>query len=477
MGESQARALRASFNRSLRFETRADHVSGVVGITALREFDEATGLTKHLSERLEDPRRAGSVRHSTLKMLRSRIYSIACGLPWQSSVPGMQQDFAARLATSEHRGLKPLDSPLASQPTISRFTSVLGRDENRRVLHDGLMQSAAAMRRARRKGKLPVVDLDIDSTAIRTHGHQDGSAFNGYYRQHCYHPGVAILQPYGLFVGLLFRGGKANTSVDFDRQLGGWVRALRKSVAQKVRVRADAGFVGDELYGCLEAAGAEYAIRLPRYEPLKELAGGILARVRKAGLPRGEERYFELNCRLAKWSKSRRIVMVVHRDVSTPLFVDWYLIVTNMDPRAYPAHWVLKYYRKRGVMEDQLGELKSALQPHLSCTARPKTMYAGRRVASTRAERGVMAANEATMLHFMLAYNLVAMLRYLVGDALPGTRGEVARIRRVQDLLLRIPGRLTQRGRRAIVLIPLEAGRILAIVWRAIHEARARICA
>lgn len=88
-----------------------------------------------------------------------------------------------------------------------------------------------------------------------------------------------------------------------------------------------------------------------------------------------------------------------------------------------------------------------------------------------------MAANEATMLHFMLAYNLLAMLRYLVGDALPGTRGEVARIRRIQDLVLRIAGRLTRQARRAIVLIPPEAGEILAIAWRAIEAARVRLSA
>lgn len=477
MSESQVSALRASFNGSLRFETRPDHVSGVVGITALRELDDATGLTTSLASRLEDPRRRGSVRHGCGELLRSRIYAIACGLPWQSAVPGLRRDFAARLAVSSQRGLAPLDSDLASQPTVSRFTCLVAREANRRVLHDGLLLCASQMRRARRKGKLRVVDLDLDSTPISTHGYQEGSAFNGYYREHCYHPGVAILQPYGLFVGLLFRSGKANTAAGFEQRLAEWVNSLRNTVAHKVRVRADAGFVGEELYASLESAETEYAIRLPRYASLRELVEPILARVAKQRLALGEERLFDVSCRLRKWSRTRRVVLVVRRHESAPLYLDWYLIVTNMDPSKYPAEWVLDYYRKRGRMEDQIGELKSALQPHLSCTTRPRSSSARKDSRRARAEGEVMAANEATMLHFMLAYNLVAMLRYLVGDALPGTRGEVARIRRIQDLVLRIAGRLTRQGRRSIVLIPPEAGEILTIAWRAIEAARARLSA
>jgi hypothetical protein len=45
----------------------------------LRAFDQRHGLTRALAQHLKDPRQGGRVRHSSLSLVRQRVYQIVAG--------------------------------------------------------------------------------------------------------------------------------------------------------------------------------------------------------------------------------------------------------------------------------------------------------------------------------------------------------------------------------------------------------------
>jgi hypothetical protein len=62
---------------------RADFSGGQItsdaGLLPLRAFDQRHGLTKELAQHLRDPRQGGRIRHSSLSLLRQRVYQIVAG--------------------------------------------------------------------------------------------------------------------------------------------------------------------------------------------------------------------------------------------------------------------------------------------------------------------------------------------------------------------------------------------------------------
>src|SRR3989449_9952723 len=62
---------------------RADFSGGQItsdaGLLPLRAFDQRHGLTRELAQYLRDPRQGGRVRHSSLSLVRQRVYQIVAG--------------------------------------------------------------------------------------------------------------------------------------------------------------------------------------------------------------------------------------------------------------------------------------------------------------------------------------------------------------------------------------------------------------
>ncbi|MGP3699526.1 transposase [Rhodobacter sp. NSM] len=93
----------------------------------------------------------------------------------------LRHDPEFRLATSSAAGLTPLNGPgLASQPTLLRFTALMAKPGNLKILREAALELAGRGIRAERKGKrMRSVTLDIDSAPIEGHGHQPKVEGNG----------------------------------------------------------------------------------------------------------------------------------------------------------------------------------------------------------------------------------------------------------------------------------------------------------
>src|SRR5690554_5104997 len=213
--------------------------------------------------------------------------------------------------------------------------------------------------------------LDIDGLPIEVHGHQGGSAYHGLYGTRIYSPLVASLAETGDMVGGLLREGNA-------------------------------GPAGNATLEALEDRDIEYLGRLRSHTGLQKLAAPLLKRPPGRPPEQPLEWCHDLEYQAGSWSAPRRVVLVM-QERPDDLLLHAFFLVTNFSKFDWPPEKVLALYRKRGSAEAHMGEVKSALDVHLSSTDRG---------ASTVQE--VMARNEVSLLLSLYAYQVLHGLRCLL---------------------------------------------------------------
>ena len=83
-------------------------------VLLLREIDRKIGLTEDLAKHLNDPRNPVQVEHSSLSMVRQRIYGLGLGYEDLNDQQSLRGDTAIQTAVGK-------DSQLASPSTLCRF--------------------------------------------------------------------------------------------------------------------------------------------------------------------------------------------------------------------------------------------------------------------------------------------------------------------------------------------------------------------
>lgn len=490
-----------TFNRAIKVEARAERLSSDAGVLLQRELDERLGLTRTLAAQLQDPRDPDLVTHPLSELLRARLYLLNEGWRDQDDVDKLRDDPALRLAVSERRGdaaLGPATEPqtpegLASQPTQSRLIAALSTKQNRAVLQSALLDWTRRGLRAQRGHRYRYVTVDFDSTMLEVYGRQGGSAYNGHYQCRGYHPLLAQVAETGDWVGGQLRSGEvwtAEGAVEFVLPI---LARVEEEIGQVALLRGDAGMVDEPMLAALEQRrnarghGAEtpYVFRLKTNAVLDRLAEPHVNRPPGRPPLEGREWLYELEYQAESWSVPRRVVLVVVERPSE-LFLDYFFLVTNIAPEDLDGAGVLETYRPRGMMEGCLGELKSVLALALSCSERQgerKRTEAERKQADARDS----ACNEATMLVYLLAYNLANQVRLLMEDAAPqpiaATSGHerlperkpladylVPRcgwsLQRFREQVLKTAARFLLGGREVVVVIAGAAAELWQRLWR-----------
>lgn len=464
MGESKGSAISFGFNGSVRVEGRCLRMSANTGALLLREVDDALGMTPGIAEELEDDR--ARARFSQTELLRQRLFLMALGYGVQSDSDLLRADPVLRVAVSDDRGLGPLDHPLASQPTLSRFTHGLTRGRGLQVLERALVTSSLAAARLC-EGRVRPRVLDIDSLPIPAHGQQGGSAYNGHYRRRCFHPQVVMDETGHLLAAKLRSGNEASSTgaVDLLERVIGEVEAAGGRVAH---VRGDAGFPSEELLAALEKRGLGYVFRLRGNGKLDRIAADHLVRPPGRRPKRPREWTYVMRYRASRWSRERRVVLVV-QERPDDLFLHHFFLVTSDDTRT--GRQVLNFYRQRGTMEARLGEWMHTLGPMLSSSHRD-----GSRAAP--GDDTPFLANSVTLQLNALAYNLLHTLRRLAAKARIAAIGNALGLGRTRRLLLSVASRLIVSARRACLLVQSSTASMWSIVLaRLRRRARALVLA
>ncbi|BBO55988.1 hypothetical protein CLAM6_12990 [Cobetia sp. AM6] len=96
-------------------------------------------------------------------------------------------------------------------------------------------------------------------------------------------------------------------------------------------------------------------------------------------------------------------MVLVVQERPDDLLLHAFFLVTNLNKFDWPPEKILALYRKRGSAEAHMGEVKSALDVHLSSTDR-----------GTSTIQDVMARNEVSLLLNLYAYQVLHGLRCLL---------------------------------------------------------------
>jgi hypothetical protein len=182
MGDCQNDPLRVDFDCQIKLEFHGATVTSDAGLLAYRELDDALGLTSTAANGLHETRTGKNTQHSLPALLRQSIYSRLAGYEDVNDAQRLCLDPAMRIVV----GGRAKDQAAASPSEMARFeTETLSTQDNLKRLTD---LSGKWIDQAHQHRKLTKLILDMDSSVSETHGHQQGSAYNGYFACTSYHP-------------------------------------------------------------------------------------------------------------------------------------------------------------------------------------------------------------------------------------------------------------------------------------------------
>jgi len=323
------------------------------GLPWLVEAETALGVCAALAACVPEWRRGG-VRHSLERLVRQRVFQIACGYEDQDDADTLRTDPAFKLAC----GRLPASEPdLASQPTLSRLENAVDRHAVERLAE------ALADLYLRERGRAGVptrILLDLDGTADPAHGEQEGVAYHGYYRQHMYHPLLVFDADTGQLITAVLRPGNVHGSAFVVLVLRRLLRKLRAAWPDvPVELRADSGFAIPRLYAWCEANAVDYTIGLIPNPVLERLAAPLLEAARAQSLEQGGAKVRlagEAPYQADSWPRARRVVFKAEILLKGPN--TRFVVTTRPDgPLA-----VYDRYVDRGESENWIKDFKNALR-------------------------------------------------------------------------------------------------------------------
>jgi hypothetical protein len=324
------------------------------GLPWLAEAEAEVGICRALAAGVPEWRR-GHVVHSLETLVRQRVFQIACGYEDQDDADSLRTDPLLKLVCGR---LPETGRELASQPTLSRLENAVDRHACRRLAWALL---AVYLRQREQAGPPQRLLLDLDSTDDPTYGHQEGTAYHGYYRQHMYHPLLVFDGDTDQLLTALLRPGNAHASRAVVSVLRRLIPALRQRwPGVAIALRADSGFAVPALYDYCEQEGITYTIGLVPNPRLAALAAPLLEQAQAEREATGAEKVRligEATYQAGSWSHPRRVILKAE---ALPQGPNPRFLVTNHTDPAADADACYDGYTDRGDTEQWIKDYKLA---------------------------------------------------------------------------------------------------------------------
>lgn len=425
------------FDRPLVATFDQAHASSDGGAILLKAADARLGLIDALTDCVSDDRTSSRVAHTLRELIAQRVFGIACGYPDANDADRLADDPIQKLLLDRD----PMHgTPLASQPTISRFENGVLRTELCEMGH-ALAQRVVDRHRRRLHGRARRITIDLDPTDDPTHGAQQLSFFNGHYDAWCYLPLLAFVtfddEPEQYLCAAVLRPGNAPATRGALGVLRRLVSLLRTAFPKaQIRVRCDGGFACPELFAYLDDARIEYVVAMGKNAVLARAAEATMVDVRAAHAISGqtEHQYLDTWYQAKTWAQPRRVIIkaeIVQHPGRSPRD-NLRFVVTNL--RQTPEWLYTQVYCARGDIENRIKELHHDLG-----------------IGRTSCSR--FWANQLRVLLTAAAYVLMQELR-LCAARTSCARAQMATVRlRLLKLGVRVVGSV----RRLVLHLPLSS--------------------
>ena len=227
------------------YTVRADFAGGALssdfGALLLRGIDRQIGLTARLAAAMQDKRHPSSIDHPLRDLLAQRIYQIASGYADGNDANRLRRDPLFKRSV-ERSPLEPAQD-LASAPTFSRLEHSIDRKDLYRLTHALVDHFIASY-----PEPPAAIVLDLDHSDDPTHGQQEFTFYNHYYRSYCYLPLFIFEGTSHALVTACLRPGTRPTSAENTRILVRLLSYLRRHWPQThILVRGDSHFATPEV--------------------------------------------------------------------------------------------------------------------------------------------------------------------------------------------------------------------------------------
>ena len=318
------------------------HISSDGGLLLLAELDKRVGITAGISKILKsfDTRQAGKITHSTLAMLRQRVYAIAAGHEDLNDHNHLNSDklYQAVIGT---------DEALAGASTLSRLENRSTRELCVDITKYFIETFIASFDDPPKE-----LILDFDATDDAVHGMQEGRFFHGYYDNYCFLPlyvfcGHQLLVPY-----------LRPANMDGARHAWAILALLVKRFRQEwpdVRIifRGDSGFCRHRMFSWCDKNSIDYIVGISKNKRLEKMSSNIAKKAKRKFNRTGRKAKLFCNIYYAAgtWSKKRRIICKSEYNSLGP---NLRYVVTNIKGSACKLYSGL--YCQRGDMENRIKE-------------------------------------------------------------------------------------------------------------------------
>jgi hypothetical protein len=357
-------------------------LSADAGALLLPEVERLTGILQQFATCFTDYRDPDLVEHTVPELLAQRIYALVLGYEDLNDPDRLRYD--PLLATlvgkldptgqDRHRA-RDQGKPLAGKSTLNRLeltdpeTAADARYQKIVARHEAIDQFFLDVFFQSQPQPPPRLVLDLDTTADRLHGDQEGRFWHGHYRSYCYLPLYVFCGQQLLCARLL--------TADSDLAVAGLRELQRLVVALRARwpdlaivVRADGGFGGEEFLHWCEQHDVDYVLGYAQNRRLLELIADdqMWAHVRylQTGVPARLFGDLDYQTRTS-WSRSRRIV---YKAEHLPLGPNPRFVVTSLLAATHPAQSLYEdFYCERGEMENRIQEQKVDLKSDRTSTS------------------------------------------------------------------------------------------------------------
>ena len=405
-----------AWSRSVTARFDGGKITSHAGGLLLREVERRIGLLSRLSECFLDGRAQTRVRHSVHEMLSQRVYGLALGYEDLNDHEQLREDPLLMLLA----GSVDAESPLAGKSTLNRLevAGAAGEEDRYKKVHydaDALDAVLVDIFLEAHSEPPPEIVIDLDTTDLPLHGHQEQRFFHGFYYHYCYLPLYIVCGEH--LLGIRLRAANIDASAGALAEVERIIKQIRASWPEiKIILRADSGFCREALMSWCEAHQIDYVFGFARNERLRHIIEPQMqqaaALYRKSGQAARvfTEFTYETN---TSWSRPRRVIAKAEQieGKENPRYV-----VTSLAADSWPAGKLYaELYCARGDMENRIKEQYS--------------LFAGRVSAAT------MRANQLRLYLSAAAYLLLSAFRRL---ALAGTAWARAQCQTIRLHLLRM---------------------------------------
>jgi hypothetical protein len=370
---------------------KGGEISSNGGLLLIREVDELYRISERLSSCFTDQRDVSRVQHELKTLIGQRLYGLVQGYEDLNDHDDLRHERLFGVVLGQLESQHGRCAPLAGKSTLNRLEQAMhvpkDLSDSRYVkmsLNPAAVEALLVEVFIEQMGNEPnQIILDMDVTDDRTHGTQEGSAFNGYYRHECYTPLLIFCGRHLLSAKL--RPANVDPAAGALEELQRIITQIRTHWPQvKILVRGDSAYSREDImYWCESQYAVEFVIAHSSNARLQQLTWGLEQRAKTAYQRQRQEVaaslerhlgqtnaeftaeldrlippqvwYQSLSYRtLESWSCTRRLVCKLTYDGNGPRR---HFVVTSLSPELVPTgHLHRDYYCPRGEMENRIKE-------------------------------------------------------------------------------------------------------------------------